>query len=266
MLLLRSLFATFECLLRPMRRLLRRSLRRTSPAVRRCTACAGLVDSLPAELLPLILASGNLEASDLARVATSCSAFAHVVLNDAESDAMLWEPVCRARWARKAYSPLDVYPERLHGLTWRACYVWAERDGARKVGTGEDMSKVFEWTVKFPGNPAHVIGPFPYRLDHTYVSPSFEGSGTMRYSVKPRAGGAIVAVDRIPEVRMVRRADWGWELRNMIWVARSVSHAPQPTDQEEMRRLVVQWRRERGWVVGQHVLAADVGLAAADRA
>ena len=99
-------------------------LRRARPA-QRCTAPLGLLDSLPAELLPGLLASGSLGAADLARCAATCSAlapltpalglglalalapapapapaltqdrcsgFARVITRDSSSDALLWEP------------------------------------------------------------------------------------------------------------------------------------------------------------------------------
>ena len=37
-----------------------------------------------------------------------------------------------------------------------------------------------------------------------------------------------VTVEGIPDVRMVRRDDWGWELRNAMWTARSVRHQQPP--------------------------------------
>ena len=79
------------------------------PHCRRCTAEAGLVDALPSELLPHVLAAGSLSAADLANCAAACSTLAEIV-NDVAHDSLLWQPVCRAHWASKAYDPLLVYP------------------------------------------------------------------------------------------------------------------------------------------------------------
>ena len=225
-------------LLTPLVYVCQRILKKPAKPVARCTAPDGLVDSLPAELLPHLLASGRLEAADLAHVAATCKAFAHVVTKDAAADTLLWQPVCRRRWADKAYIPLDVFPEMVSELNWRQTYKWAEQDARRQLGTGDDLSRVVTWSVKFPGQDAYVVGPWAYRIDGRYVSPTFrEGNVPMRYSVKSeRMGANVVMVDGIPDVRMVRRADWGWELRNMMWVARSVIHAPQPHTEEEIRR------------------------------
>ena len=62
-----------------------------------------------------------------------------------------------------------------------------------------------------------------------YASPTFEGGPPQRWSVKAAHGGNVVVVDGIPDVRLSRRADWGWELRNHLWVARSLVHHAQPT-------------------------------------
>lgn len=215
--------------------------RARSRAVPACSAPLGMLESLPAELLPHLVV--GLDAADLAAVATTCSAFAHVVMRDRANDALLWRPVCERRWASKAYDPVSVYPEQLEGLGFRERYIWAERDGKRQLGTGEDLSRVYEWSVKFSRSRAYVIGPFPYRLDGSYISPSFEVP--LRYSVKAQPHGNIVIVDGIPDVRMVRRKDWGWELRNMLWVASSMAHGVQPTRPEAMRSLVDGWRRDR---------------------
>jgi hypothetical protein len=83
------------------------------------------------QVLPGLLASGSLGAADLARCAATCSALARIVTRDASSDALLWEPVCRARWATKAYDPLLLYAEELESLSHRERYLRAERDGAR---------------------------------------------------------------------------------------------------------------------------------------
>ena len=78
-----------------------------------CTAPLGLVESLPADLLPHLLASG-LSADDLAHCAATCTTLAGIVMRDASSDELLWRPICRARWATKAYDPLSVHPEVRH--------------------------------------------------------------------------------------------------------------------------------------------------------
>ena len=199
------------------------------PPVRACTADVGIVDALPAELLPHLLSAGCLTAADLASCAAACSTLAGIV-RDHAYDALIWEPVCRARWRTKAYDPLLVYPAALvEGLqSWRERFQWAERDGARQLATGTDVCKVAAWSVDFGGGRAYTIAPFPYRTDGEYVSPTFAGGQTRRWSVKAARHGNLVLVDGIPDVRISRRSDWGWELSNHMWVARSVAHHAQP--------------------------------------
>ena len=225
------------------------------PPVACCTSEDGLVGSLPPELLLHILASGGFTAETLARCAAVCSAFNHII-KDPSSDHQLWQPVCCVRWASRAYDPLRVYP-KLSLLSHRERYIWAECDGARQLGTGEDLSKVCAWSVKFSGRPAYVIGPFPYRLNGTYVSPTFDGE-PRRYSVTSKTLASLVMgsyssntvlVDGIPDVRMVRRKDWGWELRNAFWVARSVNHGVQPCEDYEMREFAASWPSDAGVVL-----------------
>lgn len=188
--------------------------------VRRCTAEVGLVDSLPAELLPHLLAAGRLAAVDLAHCAAVCRSLAAAVA-DPNHDTLLWRPACQERWASKVYDPLLVYPEELAGLSHRERYAWAERDGARQLGTGSDVCKVAAWSVEFGGGRRYTIAPFPYRNDGQYVSSTFGGGqgDPQRWSVKasryPYGFGNVVLVDGIPDVRISRRADWGWELRNL---------------------------------------------------
>ena len=97
-----------------------RALRTPAPRelVQRCTADLGLLDALPPELLPDLLAAGQLTAADLARCAATCSTLAGAV-SDPANDALLWQPACRERWATKAYDPLLVYPEKLAHLSHR---------------------------------------------------------------------------------------------------------------------------------------------------
>jgi len=203
-----------------------------------CTAPLGLLDSIPAEVLPGLLTSSCLEAADFARCAATCSAFAHLVTRDPSSDARLWEPACLARWATKAYDPLLLHPSQLEGLSHRERYIWAERDGARTLGTGVDLCNVFAWSIS-TGGPDYTIEPFPYRLNGTYVSrlagprratPGLAGTYVSRYKLVRAVGSTsrLVVIDGLPAARLVRREDWGWELRNHLLVARSVTHRAQP--------------------------------------
>ena len=142
---------------------------------------------------------------------------------------------------------------QLEGATHRRRLLLAEQHGARKRGTEEDLRSVYEWSVQIRGGPAYVIGPFPYRLDGTYVSPTFRGD-VLRYRVKEipsslpahkRAVAVEIAGGYLPDARMTRRDDWGWELRSHMLVARSVTHRRQPESREEMRALVGEWHREQ---------------------
>jgi len=227
------IYGTLRRAPRRMRRVLATTTRLICP-VRSCTARLGLLDSLPAELLPHILASASLTASDLACCAATCSTLARLVTRDRLSDALLWEPACRARWATKAYNPLHLFPKQLEGLSHRERYIWAERDGERTVATVVDVCFVLEWEIKLAGRLPYNIGPFPYRLDGSYVSGSFggeprpyeflagdEGDGG-QHTVRHTA--SLVIVDGLPPARIVRRQDWGWELRNTLLVAHSLKH------------------------------------------
>ena len=79
---------------------------------------------------------------------------------------------------------------------------------------------------------------FPYRLDPAtgegaYLSSSF-GWQPRGYKLRTTRSLTLthdvtyVTVEGIPDVRMVRRDDWGWELRNAMWTARSVRHQQPP--------------------------------------
>ena len=200
------------------------------------------------QVLPGLLASGSLGAADLARCAATCSSLARIVTRDPSSDALLWEPVCRARWASKAYDPLLLYAEELESLSHRERYLWAERDGARTLGTLADVCNVYAWSIddQTSCGPAYTIDRFPYRRNGTYVSrlagprlatPGPAGTFRSRYVLRrtrDREGGARgavsshVVVQGLPAARLVRRADWGWCLCNSELVARSVAHQAQP--------------------------------------
>lgn len=216
--------------------------RRNPQPVRRCTAPCGLVDSLPAELLIHVLASGELSAHDLVNVAASCSAIAAAALNEV-NDELLWAPLCRARWSEKALDPRTVYPRTMARMrTHRAAYFWAERDGRRRMATKADLCNVVEWEVKFVNVPPYRIGPFPYRLNGMYVSPSFDNFARP-YMVHQRGGQTVVSVEGIPDVRMVRRDDWGWELRNMMWVAQAVQFSEAPATKAGVAEIEALLRR-----------------------
>ena len=60
-----------------------------------------------------------------------------------------------------------------------------------------------------------------------------------------RAVAVEIAGGYLPDARMTRRDDWGWELRSHMLVARSVTHRRQPESREEMRALVGEWHREQ---------------------
>ena len=198
----------------------------------KCTAAHGLVDALPADVLLQIVM--NLEsARDVVATAMTCTAFRRLVF-DEQHDASLWALLCQRRWATKAYSPMVVHPHALAHLGHRQRFVWAERDGLRQLGTGEDLASVEEWEVKIMLQEPYRIGDFPYRLNGFYVSPSF-GNEPRRWSVRPSLSWSIgntVLVDGLPEARMVRRPDWGWELRSSFWIARSVAYSRQLQDHE----------------------------------
>ena len=106
-----------------------------------------LIDALPDDLLPSILAHVSSPA-DLFSCASVCSALSRVV-TDAQYDALLWQKMCIERWRTKAYDPLQVFPHALTNLCHRQRFQWAERDGSRQLGTGEDLCAVEEWEVKF---------------------------------------------------------------------------------------------------------------------
>ena len=190
----------------------------------KCTAAQGLVETLPADGLLQVVT--HLEsAEDVIAIAMACTAFSQLVFH-VRHDALLWEPLCRRRWSAKAYDPMVLHAHTLTHLSHRQRFAWAERDGVRQLGTGEDLASVEEWEVKFWRSASYRIGSFPYRLNGFYMSPSF-GYEPRRWSVKPSVSwrtGNIVLVDGIPDTRMIRRPDWGWELRNTFWTARSVAH------------------------------------------
>ena len=80
------------------------------------------------------------------------------------------------------------------------------------------------------------------------------GGDVLRYRVKEipsslpahkRAVAVEIAGGYLPDARMTRRDDWGWELRSHMLVARSVTHRRQPESREEMRALVGEWHREQ---------------------
>ena len=222
-----AIYGMLRRALRRRRQALSTAMRRASP-VRSCTARCGLLESLPAELLPQLLSSGSLTASDLARCATTCSTLARLVTRDKPSDELLWEPTCRARWATKAYNPLLLFPKQLNGLSHRERYIWAERDGERTVATVVDVCLVQDWSIKLGSrSAAYTIGPFPYRLDGSYVSSSFGGEPRPYEFLAgdaKRHVASLVIVDGLPPARVVRRQDWGWELRNSLLVACSLKH------------------------------------------
>jgi hypothetical protein len=106
--------------------------------------------------------------------------------------------------------------------------MWAEQDGQRQVATVTDVCFVVEWQIKLAGRLPYTIGPFPYRLDGTYVSASF--GGETRGFVLSSGGEdhcSLVTVEGLPPARVVRRSDWGWELRNHVLMARSLKHDAQ---------------------------------------
>lgn len=231
-----SLFAVLLCRFAGTAWRARRIPARSSAPVRQCTAGIGLVDALPPELLPQVLAAGDLTATDLAQCAGACLTLLEVVRHP-ENDSLLWQPVCRARWAVKAYDPLVVYPAELGRLSHRERYEWAERDGLRQLGTGMDVCKVAAWVVDVGQGREYMIAPFPYRTNGEYVSLTFAGAPMRRWSVREGMRRNIVLVDGIPDVRMTRRADWGWELRNHLWVARSLAHHAQPAQRAQFEEL-----------------------------
>lgn len=202
-------------------------LREAEP--KKCTASSGLEEALPADLLPYVLS--HLEsAEDVMATAATCKAFKHAAL-DPSQDELIWEPLCHRRWATRAYWPPDVHPIPLHHRNHRHRYIWAEQDGQRQLGTGEDLACVEVWRVKFWAADPYLIGDFPYRTEGLYFSPSF-GNEPKRWSVKSGTawrGGNVVVVDGLSDVRMIRRPDWGWELRNSFWSAQSVRHSFPPS-------------------------------------
>ena len=62
------------------------------------------------------------------------------------------------------------------------------------------------------------IDRFPYRRvgeDLIYCSPTFGGE-LRPYGLRHSRGATYVQVEGIPDVRMVRRDDWGWQLKNAM--------------------------------------------------
>ena len=231
---------------------------RPKPVV--CTASEGLVDKLPPELIAHILIVGVLDAGDLARCAAVCRALARTV-SDPANDVALWKIACDRRWAQMVLNPAECYRDELAGLSYKMRYRWAEADGQRRRGAVEDLLRVEvrrppwatsapaaprlispalppispqAWDVKFIRRAPYRIDNFPYRCVHTprgrqfvYRSPTF-GHELRSYQLAQARLATYVQVDGIPEVKMVRRADWGWELRNALWVASSVRHCAVP--------------------------------------
>ena len=193
-----------------------------------------LIDALPPELIEHIFEVGEFTGDELARAMGACSAF-----RDAAADDELWRRACERRWAEKFLNPQECCRDILAELSnCREWYAWAETDGRRRVGAIEDLLRVEAWDVKFFRRPPYRIERFPYRLDPAtgegaYLSSSF-GWQPRGYKLRTTRSLTLthdvtyVTVEGIPDVRMVRRDDWGWELRNAMWTARSVRHQQPP--------------------------------------
>ena len=204
--------------------------------VQPCTSPHGLIDVLPPELVIHVLSASEMGARDLACCALVCTAFDRAI-SDPVNDSRLWEACCRRRWEAMAYDPAMLHAHRFKHApelsTHRARYMWAELDGARRCGTAGDLWSVEVWELQYGGGRPYHIGSFPYRREGDYVSPTFANvPRPFRVRVRKDAvfsEAAYVNVEGIPPVRMVRRSDWGWDLRNPLWVASSVKHSVQRT-------------------------------------
>ncbi|EOD41760.1 hypothetical protein EMIHUDRAFT_431796 [Emiliania huxleyi CCMP1516] len=146
----------------------------------------------------------------------------------------IWRRVCQARWGSMGLDPETCYGDRLSGMTPREQYRWAEVDGRRRLGTVSDLVLVESWEVKFFGRPPYRITNFPYRRLETeerhilsYRSSTF-GNQQRPFQLRETPQATFVQVDGIPEVKMVRRGDWGWQLTNRIWTASSMRHCAPP--------------------------------------
>lgn len=220
-----------------------------------CTSAVGLDEAIPVELVSHILLTGDFEAADLLNCEAVCRLFASLMREPSFGEE-IWRRVCQARWDSMGLDPETCYGDRLSGMTPREQYRWAEVDGRRRLGTVSDLVLVESWEVKFFGRPpcnepcsglarrltAHFptlpfadrITNFPYRRLETeeghilsYRSSTF-GNQQRPFQLRETPQATFVQVDGIPEVKMVRRGDWGWQLTNRIWTASSMRHCAPP--------------------------------------
>ena len=128
----------------------------------------------------------------------------------------------------------DILAELSNCREW---YAWAETDGRRASAQSRICSASKRGTSNSSGG-RRTASRFPYRLDPAtgegaYLSSSF-GWQPRGYKLRTTRSLTLthdvtyVTVEGIPDVRMVRRDDWGWELRNAMWTARSVRHQQPP--------------------------------------
>jgi len=186
---------------------------------------------LSQELVRHILLVGRLEGTDLAH----CSAASKVLaaaITDPASDGALWGRACQLRWADKAYDPSQLHARRFRKMCYRERFQWAEEDGSRRRGTAADLWGVEVWEVtmiQLLRAEPYQIRAFPYRRNGQYWA---HGNPPRRYTVHHvgMLESSLVYVDGLPAVRLTRREDWGWELRNPLWVARSIVHNTPPFD------------------------------------
>ena len=199
-------------------------------------SCAGdLIDRLSSELLVHVLLVGRMEGVHLTHCLIASKGIAAAAADPA-SDEALWGSACRTRWSSRAYNPAELYArtfDRSPGLcSHQSKFRWTETDGVRRRGTEQDLCLVEAWEVtliKRLRDTPYRIAAFPYRSDGLYRA---HGNSPKPYTVQHVSvlESAFVKVQGLPTVRLVRREDWGWELRNPLWVARSLSHRHPPFD------------------------------------
>jgi len=198
-----------------------------------------LLARVPAELLAAVAAF--LSAPALAAQMAACSALRDV---GREYDNALWEPLCDRAWKHKAFDPLSLYADTAALRGWRDRYATFEADGRRAVASAADLQFVKRWRVHLLAPRPHEarcyeIGPFPYRANFEYVSPTLRpGSIFPYYVLEPelfapkaapgRASSTYVQVSGMSRVRVVRRSDWGWDLRSEMYHLQSIEHARPP--------------------------------------